>query len=260
VAFFQHDEAEMTRQVEAARRFPDGFRILANEQAVASFEGRLARAAALTAEFQSESASKTGLKSTAAALWANLAQAAAAAGDAAATRADVAKSLALQRSLGTLINSAFALASLGDAAGAQPLLDEARRLPLADSDEGRAAFATADAVIRMDRGDRTALDVFPAPKNDEDIGRHFTLGVINLQLGHAAAAADHLKKVIDYRRPVLSAIAPRAHLEYGRALAKLGKIDESRKAYEQFLESWKHADPDLPLLAAAKKEYAALPR
>jgi len=51
-----------------------------------------------------------------------------------------------------------------------------------------------------------------------------------------------------------------APLYYGRALAKLGKIDESRKAYERFLESWKNADAGLPLLVAARKEYAALGR
>ena len=32
----------------------------------------------------------------------------------------------------------------------------------------------------------------------------------------------------------------------------------AKKAYEAFFTTWKNADADLPLLLAAKKEYAAL--
>jgi hypothetical protein len=38
----------------------------------------------------------------------------------------------------------------------------------------------------------------------------------------------------------------------------MGNKDESRKAYDRFFEAWKKADADLPILVAAKKEYAAL--
>jgi hypothetical protein len=32
----------------------------------------------------------------------------------------------------------------------------------------------------------------------------------------------------------------------------------SRKAYQEFLGTWKEADADLPILRAAKQEYAAI--
>jgi hypothetical protein len=47
-------------------------------------------------------------------------------------------------------------------------------------------------------------------------------------------------------------------LYYGRALAKLAKIDESRKAYDRFFELWTQADANLPVLLAARQEYARL--
>jgi hypothetical protein len=53
----------------------------------------------------------------------------------------------------------------------------------------------------------------------------------------------------------LKAVAP---LYYGRALARVGKIDDSRKAYDQFFAGVAHADASLPILAAAKAEYARL--
>ena len=258
VAFFKHDEPEMARQLEAARRFPDAYRILSTEINIAAVQGRFAHATELAEQLQSESASKTGLKGAAAGAWSNVAQGAASMGDAATTRAAVHQSLALDRSLPTLLNGAYTLALLGDSAGAQPLIAEAEKLPLAAVDEARLGFRRVDALLRMQRGDRTAIDVFPAPKDDSDISGHQALGLIYLKLGNAAAAAEHFKRVIDRKRPALSVFVIEAPLFYGRALAKLGKVDESRKAYEQFLESWKNADAGLPLLVAAKKKYAAL--
>jgi tetratricopeptide (TPR) repeat protein len=200
------------------------------------------------------------LKGSAAGLWSNVSQAAALMGDAAASRAAIGKSLALERNIQTLLNNAFALSVLGDTAGGQKMADEAGRLPLATSEEARSGFRLIDAILKMRRGDRTALEVLPPPKDDNDTGVPFASGVINLEFGHADAAAQQFKTIIDRRRPSLSILIAEAPLYYGRALAKMGKVDESRKAYERFLESWKNADAGLPLLVAAKGEYAALTR
>jgi hypothetical protein len=47
-------------------------------------------------------------------------------------------------------------------------------------------------------------------------------------------------------------------LEVARAAALTGETARSRQAYEAFLAQWKEADPDLPLLVEAKKEYQRL--
>ena len=53
-------------------------------------------------------------------------------------------------------------------------------------------------------------------------------------------------------------LLPLARLGEARALATGGRIQESRRAYDAFLALWKDADPDLPLLAQARSERAAL--
>jgi hypothetical protein len=46
------------------------------------------------------------------------------------------------------------------------------------------------------------------------------------------------------------------HLQLARAYAMQG--DSAKAAYQDFLMVWKHADPDIAILIAAKAEYAKL--
>ena len=58
--------------------------------------------------------------------------------------------------------------------------------------------------------------------------------------------------------PEVPAAYPLAHLGLARAAAVTGDLATGRKAYEDFFKLWKDADPDLPILIAAKQEYARL--
>lgn len=49
-----------------------------------------------------------------------------------------------------------------------------------------------------------------------------------------------------------------AHYELGKIYQKLGNTAKSKKYYEQFLNTWKDADPDIPVLKQARAEYAKL--
>jgi hypothetical protein len=49
-----------------------------------------------------------------------------------------------------------------------------------------------------------------------------------------------------------------AHLQLGRAYAALSDTTAARVAYRDFLDLWKNADPDVPVLKQAKAEYAKL--
>jgi hypothetical protein len=51
---------------------------------------------------------------------------------------------------------------------------------------------------------------------------------------------------------------PMAQLGLAHAYAMGGDKANAKKAYEAFFVTWKDADADLPMLVAAKKEYAAL--
>ena len=49
-----------------------------------------------------------------------------------------------------------------------------------------------------------------------------------------------------------------AHLQIGRAYVLQGDTAKAKAAYQDFLTLWKDADPDVPILIAAKAEYAKL--
>jgi eukaryotic-like serine/threonine-protein kinase len=49
-----------------------------------------------------------------------------------------------------------------------------------------------------------------------------------------------------------------AHLQLGRAYTLQGDTAKAKAAYQDFLTLWKDADPDIPILIAAKSEYAKL--
>ena len=49
-----------------------------------------------------------------------------------------------------------------------------------------------------------------------------------------------------------------AQLGLARAYAMSGDKVNAKKAYDAFFTTWKNADADLPMLIAAKKEYATL--
>ena len=49
-----------------------------------------------------------------------------------------------------------------------------------------------------------------------------------------------------------------ARLQLSRAYAMQGETAKAKSAYQEFLTLWKDADPELPVLIAAKAEYAKL--
>jgi hypothetical protein len=49
-----------------------------------------------------------------------------------------------------------------------------------------------------------------------------------------------------------------AHLGLARAYVMQGDTAEARAAYQDFFTLWKDAEPDIPVLIAAKSEFAKL--
>jgi tetratricopeptide (TPR) repeat protein len=258
MAFFRHDEPEMARQLAATQKMTDGFRMLGTQASAAMYEGRLGRAHELCQQFTTEAASRTGLNGAAAQFWSNFAQTAATFGDATAARAAIKRSLELNRNVFTLLNSAYALVVVRDVAEAQRFSAEAEKQPGADTEDAHTGFKLIGLLIRWRRGDRTVGDALTPPKNDNDFSTLFINGVVNLDLGRPELAATHFKRIIDNRAQSLTALKAIAPLFYARALAAQGKIDDSRKAYDQFFALFTSADAGLPILAAAKAEYERL--
>jgi DNA-binding winged helix-turn-helix (wHTH) protein/tetratricopeptide (TPR) repeat protein len=78
--------------------------------------------------------------------------------------------------------------------------------------------------------------------------------------GQAEKAADEYKNILAHQGvDPLSPLFPLAHLWLGRSSAQASHVQASRSEYEKLFALWKDADKDLPVLVAARREYAALP-
>ena len=72
-------------------------------------------------------------------------------------------------------------------------------------------------------------------------------------------AAAEFQKILDHRGIVVNdPIGALARLQIGRAFVLSGDKTKAKTAYQDFLTLWKDADADLPVLKAAKSEYAKL--
>jgi hypothetical protein len=64
------------------------------------------------------------------------------------------------------------------------------------------------------------------------------------------------QKILDHRGwDPASPLWPLAQLGLARAAALAGNVAGSRRAYQDFLSLWKDADPDLPVLIEARREF-----
>ena len=80
-----------------------------------------------------------------------------------------------------------------------------------------------------------------------------------LAAGDGARAAADFRTILDHRGvEAVSEYYQLAHLGLARALRLQGDAAGARKAYEAFFRDWRDADPGVPLLAAARAEYAEL--
>lgn len=84
-------------------------------------------------------------------------------------------------------------------------------------------------------------------------------GLAYLAAHNGTQAANEFQKILDHRGLVISdPIGALAHLQLGRAYAVAGDKTKAKSAYEDFLNLWKDADPEIPVLSQAKAEYAKL--
>jgi tetratricopeptide (TPR) repeat protein len=113
-----------------------------------------------------------------------------------------------------------------------------------------AAIDLLRGTIRYDLAVTQSFDyLYPA----------YIRGLAYLESGHGRSAAGEFQKLIDNPGLCLGYITgPLARLQLGRAQRLMGDNASARKSYEEFLNLWRDADPDLPAYKEAKAEYAAL--
>ena len=95
--------------------------------------------------------------------------------------------------------------------------------------------------------------------NTSNLYPAYIRGEAYLAAHNGAAAAVEYQKLIDHPGIVQNYVTGAlAHLQLARAYAMQGDTAKSKAAYQDFLKLWKDADPDIPILMAAKAEYAKL--
>jgi eukaryotic-like serine/threonine-protein kinase len=82
-------------------------------------------------------------------------------------------------------------------------------------------------------------------------------GLAYLSSHQPAEAAGEFQKILDHPGIVLNfPLGALAHLGLARAYGLQGDVSRSRASYQTFLNLWKEADPTIPVLQAAKTEFA----
>jgi DNA-binding winged helix-turn-helix (wHTH) protein/Flp pilus assembly protein TadD len=87
---------------------------------------------------------------------------------------------------------------------------------------------------------------------------NYVRGLAYLRLHKGTEAAAEFQKILDHRGANWGKLYPLSYLGVARGAALAGDSTRARKAYEDFLALWKEADPDVPVLIQARKEYARL--
>jgi hypothetical protein len=183
-----------------------------------------------------------------------------------------ARALSLSRGRSALRWSALALAMCGESDAAQRLTGEmSRRFPQ-DSFMSSSWLPMTHAALEIHRGHpaRAVETLERAGRvelgTDALLWPAYVRGLAYLAQGAGSEARAEFQKILDRKgvlapkdlNPVGLTLYPLAWLGRARAGALTGDVDDSRKAYEALLASWKDADPDIPIVRAARREYRQL--
>jgi tetratricopeptide (TPR) repeat protein/predicted Ser/Thr protein kinase len=271
LAFLQNDAAGMAQQVAwAAGKSGVEDALLEGEADTAAYSGRLAKARGFSRQAVA-SAERAEEKETAAGYEADAAAREALFGNEAEARQRVAAVLALSTGRDVKYGAALALALAGDAHRAQVLADDlGKRFP-EDTIVQFNYRPTIHAQFALDRNDTSrAIEALQAATPYE-LGLpgtgSFTPGLYPVYVrgdaylaGHQGIeAAAEFQKILGNRGVVQNeSIGVLSHLGLARAYAMQGDTAKAKAAYQDFLTLWKDADPDIPVLIAAKAEYAKL--
>lgn len=268
MAFLRGDTAEMKAQVKWAEAHPgDGDWIIDSQGDTDAYHGHI-KLALSSFDRAVSSAKKQDNAEMAAAWQAKVALIAAEVGDPGLTRryATQALSNVPGRDVRTFV--ALALARLGDTSQATKLAaDLDKEFPLNTQLQKYWLPAIYAALALHARNPDLAIRTLE-PAEPMDLALSFPLdystmyttylrGEAYLQLHQGKEAVAQYQKILDHSGAVINfELASLAHLGLARAYALEEERAKARAAYDRFLELWKDADPESPILRQAKSERA----
>ncbi|HEV8484719.1 MAG TPA: hypothetical protein VGV87_14345, partial [Blastocatellia bacterium] len=259
IAFSDGDLPAMQEQIEWVSGKPDEYAASDWQTGAAAFAGRW-RKSQESASRAIDLASPGDTKEIAARYATEQSMRGAIFGDYRRARVDAAQGLKLIRGRASLPRAALALALCGEANQAKSLIDELMKLYPEDTVINSIWIPSIRAAIELQRGNAAlAIEQLQPVSRYEGAAEfwpQYLRGVSYVKLRRGAEAAAEFQKILDHRgQAALSPLYPLAYLGLARAEDLAGDTAKSIKARDDFFSAWKDADPDVPILIDAKKEF-----
>jgi DNA-binding winged helix-turn-helix (wHTH) protein/tetratricopeptide (TPR) repeat protein len=272
LAFLENDAAEMQRQIDIAASMPGAEDWLLSQQSdTAAYYGQLTKAREFSRRAVN-SARHNDLNEVAAIWRMNAVVREVEFGNPSHAREAVEEGLRLADTRDSQVLAALVLARAGDGARAQALADRLEKRFPQNTELNGYWLPSIRAAIQLERGkfaesiktlEATAPYELAYPRPQLEGGSliypAYLRGQAYLLLHQGSEAAGEFQKFIAQRSVVVNCpLGALAHLWLGRARALEGNATAARESYQKFFTLWKEADPDIPILRAAKNEFAKL--
>jgi hypothetical protein len=184
-----------------------------------------------------------------------------------------AAALALSKSRDVEYGAALALALTGDSSRSEALTDDLQKRLPEDTLVKFNYLPTLRALLALNHGASSSVIDLLQTAAPYELGSTYSsmLGLFGnlypiyvrgeayLTVNKGVEAAAEFQKILDHRGLIMNdPIGALARLKMGRALVLSGDKAKAKAAYHDFLNLWKEADPDIPILKEAQREYAKL--
>ena len=270
-AFLRNDAKGMQEQVAwAADKQGMQAILLDNESATAGYSGQLSKARGFSRRAVTLAERAMG-KEPAGSFEVEAAIMEALLGNAIEARERVTAALALSTGRDAQYGAALALALAGDMSRASVLADDLdKRFPEDTLVQFNYLPTTRAQLALIRKSYSNAIEILQSASPYE-LGAQGSIGFTGalypvyvrgqayLAAQQGKEAVNEFQKILEHRGLVLiEPIGALAHLGLARAYALQGDTAKARAAYQDFLNLWKDADSDIPILKQAKAEYEKL--
>jgi DNA-binding winged helix-turn-helix (wHTH) protein/tetratricopeptide (TPR) repeat protein len=267
LAFLENDLQAMARHAELVGGDPHYQGLLLELQAeTAAYSGHLKQSRDLSRR-AAESVKRDQENETATFFQALTALHEALSGEVAEARSLAASAVAMPTGRRAIYVAALSLAIAGDETRAQSLADDLAKSYPNDTLVRFNSLPAIRAEIALNGHDPLKAIELLQPTGPYDLssvrsdfmGPVYVRGEAYLMSHRGGEAAAEFQKILDHRGLVAnSALGALAHLQLGRAYVLMGNNTKAKAEFSEFLNLWKDADPDIPILQQAKAEYGKL--
>ena len=262
IAFIRGDRETMQREVDWAKGRPDESNMIFIQVQAAASSGKVGEARKLLNQAV-DMEQRGGRREVAAGYRSFFALIEALFGNDRQARAQSEEALRISPILTSVEFAVPALGFAGNHQAIRTLIGEAKKEHPQDTFMNSIFIPTALAALEIRSGNGAkAIELLNAAKSYEPgpvgIYATYTRATAYLQTKSGREAAAEFQKILEHHGAFPFIYPALSQLGLARAYTLTGDLPNARKCLQVFLASWKDADPDIPILVQAKREYAKL--